>query len=335
MRGVHPVQCAFALLCALGAACALRGGPAPAGKLDPAAWGGDHVGKPVPEYLTGDDCLFCHRSDVGPSWSKNRHQTTIREPETGSAALAALRESPELKPFAGDAALLMGGTRSTRFLKRSAAYGKLDLLTAAYDNPPAGGPGPGKLRLTDPKPHWDTTTFAEGCAGCHTTAVDPAAKTFAAVPLDCYTCHGMIEAEHSKKPELALLARKRNDPARVVTSICASCHVRTGKSKATGLPYPDNFVPGDNLFRDFQVDFSPATLAALNPADRHVLENVRDVAVLGKNDVTCLSCHDVHKQSSRKHRKVAEDDSCATCHNETGSKKKLKPFEVHSKTCQY
>ncbi len=327
MRGVHPLHRTLALLCAFGAACALRGGPAPAGKLDPAAWGGDHVGKPVPEYVTGDECLFCHRSDVGPSWSKNRHQTTVREPEPGSAPLAALQASPELKPFAADAALLMGGPRSTRFVKRSAAYGKLDLLTAAYEA--------GKLRLTDPKPHWDTATFAGGCSGCHTTAVDPATKAFAAVALDCYACHGLVEAAHSKKPELALLSRKRNDPARVVTSLCASCHVRTGKSQATGLPYPDNFVPGDNLFRDFRVDLSPAALAALDPADRHVLENVRDVTVLGKNDVTCLSCHDVHKQSSRKHRKVAEDDSCATCHNETGSKKKLKAFEVHSKTCQY
>jgi hypothetical protein len=73
----------------------------------------------------------------------------------------------------------------------------------------------------------------------------------------------------------------------------------------------------------------------LNPADRHVLENVRDVVMLGKDEVTCLSCHDVHKQSSRKHAKLAEDDSCAACHNESGSKKKRKTYEVHSKTCQY
>ncbi len=27
----------------------------------PAAPGNNHVGQPVPEYLTGDECLFCHR----------------------------------------------------------------------------------------------------------------------------------------------------------------------------------------------------------------------------------------------------------------------------------
>ena len=34
--------------------------PAPGRHLDPAGWGKDHVGSPVPEYVTGDECLFCH-----------------------------------------------------------------------------------------------------------------------------------------------------------------------------------------------------------------------------------------------------------------------------------
>ena len=321
-----------ALLCALGVVCVLQGDSPSTGKLDPAGWGSDHVGKPMPEYVTGDECLFCHRNDVGPTWSKNRHQLTVREPEPGSVALAALKESPELKSFAGDVSLLLGGVPSTRFLKKSTEYGKADILTAVYDASQTASPG--RFRLTTEKAHWDTSAFADRCAGCHATAVDPATKAFSVVGLDCYTCHGVVAAEHPKKPELVYLAKKRHDPARVVTSICASCHVREGKSKSSGLPYPDNFVAGDNLFRDFQVDLAPETLARLNPADRHVLENVRDVVVLGKDNVTCLSCHDVHQRSSRKHRKVAEDDSCEICH-EAASKKRLKPFEVHSKTCQY
>jgi predicted CXXCH cytochrome family protein len=322
----------FALIFA--AVCTLRGAPAPAGKFDPAGWGSDHVGKPVPEYPTGEECLFCHRSDVGPSWPKNRHQRTVREPEPDAPALAALKASPELKSFATDVALLLGsGQRSTRFLKKSAGYGKVDLLTVAFDAPAKDRPG--KTRATADKPHWDATAFAEGCAGCHATAVNPATKAFSVVALDCYTCHGVIPEEHGKDTRLAYLSRKREDPARVVTSICASCHVRTGKSKKSGLPYANNFVAGDNLFRDFQVDLSAEALAALDPADRHVLENVRDVTVLGKEEVTCLTCHDVHKSSSKKHTRVAEDDSCLTCHNANGSKKKLKPYEVHSRTCQY
>src|SRR5262245_22809829 len=50
----------------------------PKANLNPAAWGSDHVGRPVPEYITGDECLFCHRITIGPGWSRTRHQSTIR-----------------------------------------------------------------------------------------------------------------------------------------------------------------------------------------------------------------------------------------------------------------
>jgi hypothetical protein len=305
----YSLGCGCILLCTLGALCGeLK-------RLDPAAWGSDHVGKPVPEYTTGDECLFCHRTDIGPTWSKNRHELSVREPDP--AALAVLNKSAELKPFADDVQLVLGGRESTRFLKKGADYGRLDLLTTAT------------------RPHWDTKKFAEGCAGCHTTAVDPRTRAFSAIALDCYTCHGDVPPNHSKDQRLVYLSRKRQDSARVVTSICAQCHVRTGKSRSTGQPYPNNFVAGDNLFRDFQVDLSPAAIESLNPADRHVLENVRDVVVLGKDEVTCLSCHDVHRQSTRKHRTLEEGPSCVTCHNETGSKKVRRHFEVHSRTCEY
>lgn len=300
---------------------------------DPAAWGSDHVGKPVPEYVTGEECLFCHRSDVGPSWGKNFHHLTIHEAEAGSSPLADLRKNPALVGVAGEVKLLLGaGRQRCRFLKPQEAYGKVDLLSVQWAPPHPGKPA---QLLDADMPHWDTKSFADRCAGCHATAVDPRTEAFSALGLDCYTCHGLVDVKHSKDPKLVLFAKKRQDPARVVISTCAQCHVRTGKSKSTGRPYPDNFVPGDNLFRDFQVDFSDEALKKLNPGDRHVLENVRDVVRLGKEDVTCLSCHDVHKQSSKKHHRVAERDTCTTCHPANGSKKVRIDYDVHSPTCGY
>ena len=111
--------------------------------------------------------------------------------------------------------------------------------------------------------------------------------------------------------------------------------MRTGQARSTGLPYPDNFVAGDNLFRDFEVDLSAAALERLNPADRHIQENVRDVVLLGQEEVTCLSCHEVHKQSTLKHRRLVKTDLCLNCHEATGSMKVRKSYEVHSKTCGY
>jgi hypothetical protein len=288
----------------------------PPATLDPAAWGSDHVGKPVPEYVAGDECLFCHRNDVGPSWNDNRHNRSVRELAPEDAALAALLKRPELKELAGSVSLVMGETRHQRFLKPSAAYGQLDLLDTAT-------------------PGWDSKTYGESCAGCHSTAVDPVQRSFATRSLDCCVCHGPVPNEHTKNAALVSLSPRRKDPARVTTSVCAQCHIRTGTAKSTGRPYPNNFVAGDNLFRDFQVDLSAAAIDRLDPGDKHIMQNVRDVVLLGKDRVTCLSCHDVHKQSSRKHHVLAQTESCFTCHGEAGLKQERKPYAVHSRVCGY
>jgi hypothetical protein len=304
----------------------------PPQQLDPAAWGGDHVGKPVPEFITGDECLFCHRNDVGPSWQRNRHNLTLRAAGPDEPALAALKKAPALAAVADEVKFLLGDDRRVRFLKPTEQYGQLALLSAEWV-PPRGDKTAELLHVE--KPQWNAQTFGQSCAGCHATGVDPETKAFAATSLDCYVCHGHATLEHTKDTRLIHLAKKREDPARVAISICAQCHVRTGKSRSTGLPYPNNFVAGDNLFRDFQVDFSDTAIARLNPADRHVLENVRDVVLLGKDEVTCLSCHEVHKQSAKKHHRVAKQAYCQDCHNATGPKSVRPPYEVHSQTCGY
>ena len=300
-------------------------------KLDPAAWGSDHVGQPVPEYLTGDECLFCHRGNVGPSWASNRHNRTMQSLEAGSPLLTALEKAVG-KEVAAATKIELGGKRLARFLKSSEAYGKFDLLSAEWVPPSAGGEG--KLRNTE-KPHWDAKTFGDSCVGCHATGVDSKTRAASSPSLDCYTCHGAVDPNHSKDPALVHLSRKRADPANVAISICAQCHARGGKSRSSGLPYPNNFVGGDNLFRDFQIDLSPQAIEKLDPTDRHIMENIRDVTILGQNDVTCLSCHQVHKQSTSQHHRLVRSDICLNCHNAAGTMKVRKTYEVHSKTCGY
>lgn len=284
-------------------------------KQGPASWGSDHVGKLLPEFISGDECLFCHRQDIGPLWSKNRHNQTVHD-AAADASLETLKNKPGFDKAIDDIAFVLGGRRQARFLKPSAKFGKLDLLRKD-------------------QPEWDTKAFAEKCAGCHCTGVDAKTQAFTSRSLDCFVCHGANTVDHSKDSALVHLAKKRKDPVHVVISICAQCHVRDGKSKSTGLPYPNQFVAGDNLFRDFQMDLSDEHLKSLNPADRHVLENVRDVVMSGKEETTCLSCHDVHKSSSQKHRLVATSNLCLNCHQAEGSKKVLKKYDVHSKTCGY
>ena len=240
----------------------------------------------VRDYVTGDQCLFCHRNDIGPSWARNVHNLTTREQDGGFVL----------------------GLRRTRQLRKD-GYGRFALWREGA---------------------WDKSTFADRCAGCHTTAVDPATRTFSAYGLDCYTCHGDVDLNHTKDTSLVWLSKKRRDDARAVMSICAQCHLRGGRSRTTGLPYPNSFVAGDDLFRDFEVDLSPEKL---NTGDRHVWRNVRDV--LQGGEVTCLSCHRVHIASSEKHRRVLTGPICLDCHYAEGPRRRVKPYEVHSATCEY
>jgi hypothetical protein len=158
-------------------------------------------------------------------------------------------------------------------------------------------------------------------------------KTFAYYGLDCYTCHGVVDLNHTGNTALMLLSRKRRGEPAVITSICASCHLRGGKSKRTGRPYPAAFVPGSDLFGDFQVDLSPADSADVNPGDRHVYRSVRDVRQGGAT--TCIHCHTVHTGSTERHRRVLSGAICNDCHYEGRPRKQVRPYTMSSEVCEY
>ena len=295
------------------------------GSRDPAAWGGDHVGEGHPEYMTGGECLFCHGKTVGANWQKNSHALSIRLPGEESA------EAKALAPFLNEGAqldYLLGGDRVVRYLRRGKGYGKADLHSHRWN--------PHARTLVQGKAGWESQTFGKNCAGCHATAVDSNSQSFSSLGIDCYACHGEMNPGHTDDPALMLLSPKGRDSARVITSICASCHLRTGQSRSTGRPYPNHFVPGDNLFRDFEVSFDQNLIKALNPSDRHILENVRGVVLDGRESPTCLSCHDVHRSSMSRHEKLDKNSKlCATCHETKSGKWTVKTYQVHSNVCGY
>ena len=300
-------------ICVLGAICGLAFAQKP---QDPAAWGGNHVGQPIPDYVHGDECLFCHRYDVGTTWQKNRHGVTVRKREDAPEIDQWLSRQPRLASIASQVEYFLGSRDRVRLLKKH-GYGKFALLT------------------TGDKPAWDERRFGDRCAGCHSTAVEAKSKSFSAFGLDCYTCHGDVDLAHTSDTSKVLLSKKHRSDSLVIASICAQCHLRGGKSRSSGLPYANNFVAGDNLFQDFDVDFSKADDESLNPGDRHVLRNVRDVVVSGQTTPTCLSCHQVHAGTSTKHRRVLRADICWDCHTTGGPFKPAKVYAVKSAVCEY
>ena len=299
--------------------------------IDPAAWGASHAGKPIPEFVHGDECLFCHRNDIGPGWQRNAHGLTVRQREDAPEFQDIFKSQPSLAGIAAQVEYFMGSRHRLRFLRKE-GYGKFAMLNTQAD---LGAGGQAKKWIEIEKPSWDKDKFANRCAGCHTTAVEASTKAFSAFGLDCYTCHGVVDLNHSGDISLIFLSKKRRNDARAIASTCAQCHLRTGKSRSTGLPYPNNFVAGDNLFQDYEVDFSKADDSSLNAGDRHVLRNVRDVVLLGSEFPTCLSCHDLHKQSSLKHHRAPRTAICNDCHNAEGPIKGNTPYIVRSALCEY
>ncbi len=274
----------------------------------------DHVGKPVPEFVHGDECLFCHRNDIGPGWQKNAHGLTLRQREDAPELIARLKADPALSKHAAEVTHTLGSRHHVRYLKQ-AGYGKFDIL--AKDGS-----------------RWESGKFETRCAGCHATGIDASTHTFTATGLDCYTCHGVVSLEHTGDTSKIFLSKKRRTDRLAIESTCAQCHLRGAESRSTGLPYPNNFVPGDNLFLDYKADFGKATDPGMNPGDRHVWENVRDVISNG-SETTCLSCHRLHADSADKHRRVLTSAICEQCHNAEGPKKAVKRYEVHSALCEY
>lgn len=305
---------------------------APQKALDPAGWGANHVGKPIPEYVHGDECLFCHRNDIGPGWQKNAHGLTVREAEDAPEFVALVKSQPGLASVATQIEYFLGSRHRVRFLKKE-GYGKFALLStqAAIDKDKHA-----TQWIDLAHPDWDNQKFAAKCAGCHTTAIDVKTGAFSAFGLDCYTCHGNVNLQHTGDTSLIFLSKKSKKDPKAIEATCASCHLRlAARSKSTGLPFPNNFVPGDNLFQDYQVDFSKADDPSLNPGDRHIYKNVRDVALYGQDFPTCLTCHQVHTNSTEKHRRAPQSPLCFACHNTNDAYKSVKPYTVKSALCEY
>ncbi|HEY8461333.1 MAG TPA: hypothetical protein VIM99_13180, partial [Blastocatellia bacterium] len=148
--------------------------------IGPKAWGGNHAGKPIPDYVPGDECLFCHRNAIGSTWQKNAHGVTVRQREDAPELAGMLGSQPALAEVAKQVEYFLGSRHRVRFLKKE-GYGKFAMLNAqvALD-----ANNQSAALINGEKLAWDKEKFAGRCAGCHATAVDPETRAFSAFGLD-------------------------------------------------------------------------------------------------------------------------------------------------------
>ncbi len=230
-------------------------------------------------------------------------------------------------------AALVGRQSGTTFREALAqAYGKPDMLS------PVAAFGRGRRARLEKaeQPHWDAERLPSDCAGCHATAVDPNTHAFAAVSIDCYACHGDAPAEHANDPKLMPLAKARKDSPAVVTSICASCHVRYGKSKGKrtalreqlrGRRQPVQGLPGRLRRGRRSEQLNPGRSARARERARRggARPNGYDLPHLPRR--TCRLEQEAHRAGHR--------EDLPALPRRRQPIKGHKPYEVHSERCQY
>jgi hypothetical protein len=238
--------------------------------LDPAAWGGDHVGQPVTQFTSGDECLFCHR-DVGTTWSANRHGQTVRLAEPQSPTLAALTRQPALQGLAAEVELLLGA--EPRSLSQgSLDHGQLDLLTVewvrttASGKPPSRTAGLGQPQIPIP------ARYSHGRFG-NSRSFGRLVGMFR-VPAKC---------QNMTSGRLVHLSPKRHDGPQSLLQSAANV-IPHGNGQSTGLPYP-NLHRRRQPVRDFQVICSSRLTTEIMPADSSC-DTARKQGVTCQRDIT-------------------------------------------------
>src|ERR1035438_8552408 len=134
--------------------------------------------KPFPEFAHGDDCLFCHRNDVGANWPENAHTITVRQKDDAPELMKILASQPALASLAADVGYYMLGRSRVRYLKKE-GYGRMEILStqtvvapAVHGKNGAATDRPVKEWVNLANPTWDKDKFQDRCSGCHMTAVD-------------------------------------------------------------------------------------------------------------------------------------------------------------------
>jgi Cytochrome c554 and c-prime len=129
--------------------------------------------------------------------------------------------------------------------------------------------------------------------------------------ISCETCHGAgrQHARRQRSPVRALLPRAIVNPARLSRArqldACALCHGGTAPLGSA----PFSFVPGQRLEKVFRLDAPPdAETPDVHGNQVALLERS---ACFRSSQMTCATCHDVHREQ----RDLAElSAKCLTCH---------------------
>ncbi len=259
-------------------------------------------------YVGSEQCAQCHGAKY-ESYQDTWHAKILR-PVADETVLGDFGSAdPGLTFSLDDVVYVVGGQFSQRYLTE--IDGELYVLPAQWNVVTEEWVA---YRPDD----WQERTYAQHCAGCHTTGFEAESGEWAEDGVQCESCHG---------PGLEHVALA-GDPAFIVnpatltfdeqTEICGQCHLR-GHDPTGQYDFPTEYQPGGLLALDEA--FIPTTDAdAFFPdgsSKRHHQEYL-DWKLSGHADgVACVFCHVSHSGGETLHQtRFVGDHRCVICHEE-------------------
>jgi len=251
----------------------------------------------VTNYVIGpDQCAKCH-SDVAASYQTTLHSRMVRP--LGPGATTANFADPKAPIKASDVLFVIGTNETNYFVGKDFNY-----LPASWD------------ATTNSWGKRSVSSWLTGCAGCHTTGYDASSKTFVALDITCESCHGP-GAKH---------VAAGGDPSRITASVgndtCNSCHGGTDRQGGQIATMGHSTSVQDLVKLPYAKD---ACLECHSASAKLAVESGQPAPTLADfksgshqndtNGVTCVVCHDPHKNANEAQLRVDSEETCTQCHN--------------------
>lgn len=186
----------------------------------------------TPDFVHGEECLFCHRNNIGSSWQRNAHNVTTRQVEGSDEVVLGRHGTRRLEKTGYNRLAFIDGKSSTDFNRTCAqchttavdpadftyaylgidcyaCHGSVDLKHSAREATVPLGKRAGL----------DARAAAEICAACHLRGEAPEltpADTHVyravrdGVCLNCHSIHGNGTDRHRRV---------------LASEICNDCHI--------------------------------------------------------------------------------------------------------------
>ncbi len=189
---------------------------------------------------------------------------------------------------------------------------------------------------------WQTFSFDEKCAACHTTGWDAKTTRWLEPGVGCESCHGPASRHGAYQNAGGMVKFAELSPVNEAM-ICSSCHLQGGYSLKSERRFPEGYTPGDNLFAIYRYPWEELENEARgmiegrtvgNPVDVHQKIHMK-LLLDGRNDLKCTSCHDVHAGKTARHTALPRQEFCYQCHTNENGQLGLKEYQVACPICEF